>query len=68
MGDEWNQKSGTSQIASTGKYGLNPSNLITLANGEALFSGEDSSGLRQLWVTDGTATGTSEIASTANMV
>jgi ELWxxDGT repeat protein len=48
--------------AFAGKTGndLGPGDL-TVFNGKVLFQGEDSSFLRGLWVTDGTAAGTSEI-------
>ena len=39
-------------------YSLGPGNLTTLGN-KALFSGTDSSGNIGLWVTDGTAAGSS---------
>jgi ELWxxDGT repeat protein len=56
---------GTSELAgisgteSTGS-GLDPMGMTAL-NGEALFAGTDASGLIGLWVTNGTASGTSEV-------
>ena len=50
--------------ASTAGVGLDPSDL-TVYNGEVLFSGIDSSGLYGLWVTNGTAAGTHELAGIA---
>jgi ELWxxDGT repeat protein len=44
----------------TGQYGLGPS-TFTVFNGEVLFTGRDSSGFVGLWVTNGTAAGTSEL-------
>ncbi|HJZ20002.1 MAG TPA: hypothetical protein VJ226_03540, partial [Bradyrhizobium sp.] len=41
--------------------GLAPTD-ITVFNGEALFNGVDASGTASLWVTNGTAVGTSEIS------
>lgn len=59
---------GTSEIATTGGYGINainPQDITTIGN-KALFSGIDLSpgpmGRRGLWVTDGTAAGTSQLA------
>ncbi len=41
--------------------GLNPANL-TVTNGKLLFSGTDTNGQTGLWVSDGTSTGTAELA------
>ena len=54
---------GIAGAATTG-VGLDPSDL-TVYNGEVLFSGIDSSGLYGLWVTNGTAAGTHELAGIA---
>ena len=39
--------------------------MFALPNGKVVFLGEDTSGLTQLWITDGTAAGTSQISSIA---
>jgi ELWxxDGT repeat protein len=54
---------GTSELtgingAATG--GLNPLYFTGLAGHGVFFNGTDTSGLRELWTTDGTAVGTSE--------
>jgi ELWxxDGT repeat protein len=61
---------GTNEVGgldSTGISGANSSGIapayLTVFNGEVLFSGVDTGGFRGLWVTNGTATGTQEIAS-----
>jgi hypothetical protein len=59
--------SGTFEL--TGISGANPGGLfagrifpdMTVFNGEVLFEGEDASGNLGLWVTNGTASGTSEL-------
>ncbi len=43
--------------------GLNPTN-ITVSNGKLLFAGTDLNGRTGLWVSDGTSSGTSELAVT----
>ena len=47
--------------AATGGAGLYPSNIVAY-NGKALFTGYDAAGSVGLWVTDGTAAGTQELA------
>ena len=49
--------------ASTAATGLDPS-YLTVYNGEVLFNGIDSSGLYELWETNGTAAGTHELSVT----
>ncbi len=48
-----------------GGAGLNPTN-ITVANGKLLFAGTDGAGHTGLWVSDGTSSGTSELAVTGS--
>ena len=50
-----------------GSTGLNPTGL-TVFNGEALFAGWDSGGNYGLWVTNGTAAGTSELTGIAGQL
>jgi ELWxxDGT repeat protein len=50
--------------AQTSGVGLDPSDF-TVYNGEALFSGYDSSGKLALWVTNGTVAGTHELTGVA---
>jgi hypothetical protein len=56
---------GTSEITVSGAYtgnsgGLNPKDL-TIFNGEVVFDGRDTTGEFNLWVTNGTTAGTSEV-------
>jgi ELWxxDGT repeat protein len=52
-------------VSGASATGLNPTNLIAFG-GEMLFEGTDSSGHLALWMTNGTAAGTTEIGGLAN--
>jgi len=56
--------SGVSGVAPT-LQGLDPASLTVLGS-EVLFTGEDKTGDRGLWVTNGTANGTSEVGGVGN--
>jgi ELWxxDGT repeat protein len=58
---------GTSEVqvaaaSSGGLFGFGPSPSFTVLGSKALFAGHDANGHYGLWVTDGTAAGTSELA------
>ena len=57
---------GDAGIANAYGNGLNPSNIVSLGDGKAVFVGYDAAGSRSLWVTDGTAAGTVEIGGPGN--
>jgi len=56
---------GNSGISGASTFGLDPSNLAVF-NGEVLFAGTDASGYSGLWVSNGTAAGTTEIGGIGN--
>jgi ELWxxDGT repeat protein len=64
---------GTTEIGGIGNHGVSGAHLeglepqsMTVFNGEVLFDGADASGNQGLWVTNGTAAGTTEIGGLGN--
>ena len=47
------------------RYGLNPTGFVSIGS-KVLFTADDPSGVKALWVTDGTSAGTFEIGGTNN--
>ncbi len=56
---------GNAGLAGVGPSGLNTTHLTSIGN-KVVFEGTDASGLRTLWVTDGTTAGTFEIGGVNN--
>jgi len=62
VGDEWNFRRDLGNLSGeTGPNGLIPQNLTVFGN-KVLFEGLDKNLNSNLWVTDGTAAGTSELS------